>query len=195
MPSDAERTRATIIPTMRYYDAAAAIEWLCEAFGLERHLIVPGEDGSIVHAQLTFANSMIMLGSVREDEFGQLQKTPRQVGGVGTQSPYVIVSDADDVKGQEFSCDVKSQRLLKPELVTSDARYLNRARFLAPLAANPIAPDTHRDQANGDAACLRPGGLCHPRETLVPSRVQRDCSHNCGCHSWRQSLAGSRLGR
>ena len=36
-----------------------------------------------------------MVGSARDDEFGRLQKTPRQVGGVGTQSPYVIVADVD----------------------------------------------------------------------------------------------------
>ena len=38
---------------------------------------------------------MIMLGSTRDNEFGQLQKPPRALGGVGTQSPYIIVEDAD----------------------------------------------------------------------------------------------------
>jgi uncharacterized glyoxalase superfamily protein PhnB len=87
--------RANIIPTMRYRDAAAAIEWLCRAFGFERHLVVPGEQGTIAHAQLTLGNGMIMLGSARNDEFGKLQKSPADVGGVGTQSPYIIVPDAD----------------------------------------------------------------------------------------------------
>ena len=86
---------ARIIPTLRYQDAPAAIEWLCRAFGFERHFVVPGENGTIAHAQLTFGNGMIMVGSVRDDEFGRLQRTPAQVGGVGTQSPYVIVPDVD----------------------------------------------------------------------------------------------------
>lgn len=47
----------------------------------------------------------------------------------------------------------------------------NRARFLTLLAANRIAPDTRRDQAVA-MLCERPGDICHPRETLVPSRVQ-----------------------
>jgi uncharacterized glyoxalase superfamily protein PhnB len=89
------RSAPTIIPTLRYRDAPAAIDWLCRAFGFEKHLVVPGEGGTIAHAQLTFGNGMIMLGSARDDEFGRLQKTPAQVGGVGTQSPYVIVADAD----------------------------------------------------------------------------------------------------
>jgi uncharacterized glyoxalase superfamily protein PhnB len=91
----AERTRPNVIPTLRYREAAAAIDWLCAAFGFERHLVVAGEGGSIAHAQLTCGNGMIMLGSAADDEFGRLQKTPLEVGGVGTQSPYVIVPDAD----------------------------------------------------------------------------------------------------
>ncbi|HME69700.1 MAG TPA: VOC family protein [Myxococcota bacterium] len=86
---------ATIIPTLRYRDAAAAIEWLCRAFGFHKHLVVPGEAGAIAHAQLTYGNGMIMLGTAGDDEFGKLQRTPAQIGGVGTQSPYIIVPDAD----------------------------------------------------------------------------------------------------
>jgi uncharacterized glyoxalase superfamily protein PhnB len=95
MSDTSKKTTVNVIPTMRYRDAAAAIDWLCRAFGFERHLVVPGEGGTIVHAQLTFGNGMIMLGSARVDEFGKLQKTPSEVGGVGTQSAYVIVADAD----------------------------------------------------------------------------------------------------
>ena len=85
----------TIIPTLGYRDAAAAIEFLCNAFGFEKLLVVPGENGTIAHAQLTYGNVMIMLGSSRDDDFDKLQKPPGDVGGIGTQSPYVIVADAD----------------------------------------------------------------------------------------------------
>ena len=95
MADNAKRTTATVIPTMRYHDAAAAIEWLCKAFGFDKHLVVPGENGIIAHAELTFGNGMIMLGSAHDDEFGKLVKTPRDVGGVGTQSAYIVVADTD----------------------------------------------------------------------------------------------------
>ena len=95
MADNARKTTATIIPGLRYQDAPAAIEWLCRAFGFEKHLVVPGENGTIAHAQLTFGNGMIMLGSPRDDEYGKLVKPPRDLGGVGSQSPYVIVEDAD----------------------------------------------------------------------------------------------------
>ena len=86
---------SVIIPTMKYDDAASAVEWLCEAFGFEKHLVVPGEEGMILHAQLTFGNGMIMLGSARDSEFDRYQKTPKAVGGTGTQSAYIIVRDVD----------------------------------------------------------------------------------------------------
>jgi uncharacterized glyoxalase superfamily protein PhnB len=83
-----------VIPTMRYRDAPAAVEWLCRAFGFEKHLVVPGPDGTIAHAQLTFGDGMIMLGSARDDEFGRLVTVPSGPGTT-TQSAYVIVADAD----------------------------------------------------------------------------------------------------
>jgi uncharacterized glyoxalase superfamily protein PhnB len=65
---------ARIIPTLRYRDAAAAIDWLCRAFGFARHLVVEGEGGRIAHAELTFAGGMIMLGSTGDDAFGRLTR-------------------------------------------------------------------------------------------------------------------------
>ena len=93
----AKNTKATLIPVLRYRDAPAAIEWLCQTFGFEKHLVVPNEDGTIAHAQLSFGNGMIMLGSVlkNETEFGRLMKQPDEVGGAETQTTYVVVTDAD----------------------------------------------------------------------------------------------------
>ncbi len=61
----ATSTTATISPGLRYTDAPAAVEWLCRAFGFEKHLVVPGEGETIAHAQLTFGNGMIMLPARR----------------------------------------------------------------------------------------------------------------------------------
>lgn len=72
--SDAKNTRATVIPCLRYRDAPAAIEWLCHVFGFEQQFAAANDDGSIAHAQLTFGNGMIMLGSATDSEFGRLMK-------------------------------------------------------------------------------------------------------------------------
>ena len=92
MPTPKETT-STIIPTMRYRDAKTALDWLCNAFGFTQHLIVFDGAGGIAHAQLRFGNGMIMLGSARDDEFGQLQHPPTTSSV--TQSPYIIVADID----------------------------------------------------------------------------------------------------
>ena len=99
MPSLAKNTKTTIIPVLRYRDAPAAIEWLCDVFGFEKHLVVPHPDGSVAHAQLSFGNGMIMLASVPRTEtaFGRLMKQPEEVDGAQTQTTYVVVSDVDAV--------------------------------------------------------------------------------------------------
>jgi uncharacterized glyoxalase superfamily protein PhnB len=42
MSSLAKDTRATVIPCVRYADEPAAIKWLCQVFGFEKQLVVPG---------------------------------------------------------------------------------------------------------------------------------------------------------
>jgi uncharacterized glyoxalase superfamily protein PhnB len=115
MSTVAKNTRVTIIPCLRYRNAPAAIEWLCQTFGFEKQLVVPNEDGTIAHAQLSFGNGMIMLGSVHENEFGRLMKQPDEIGGAETQSAYMIVSDADLIyqrakaAGAEIVLEIKDE--------------------------------------------------------------------------------------
>ncbi|WP_017301471.1 VOC family protein [Nodosilinea nodulosa] len=96
MTQAARPTSVTVIPTLRYRDAAAAIDWLCKAFGFEKHLVVPGENGAIAHAELVFGNGMIMVGSAANGgAFDRLQQPPKSPGDVVNQSPYIVVEDID----------------------------------------------------------------------------------------------------
>ena len=86
---------ATIIPCLRYRDAHAAIDWLCNAFGFEKHAVY-ADDDTVQHAQLTFGNGILMLGSTdNASEWGRQVAQPRDIGMRETQSPYLIVADAD----------------------------------------------------------------------------------------------------
>jgi uncharacterized glyoxalase superfamily protein PhnB len=86
------------MPCLRYRDAQRAIAWLCENFGFEEHLVVPGQFGDIVHAQLSFGNGMIMLGShAQPTDYGKLVKLPEEIGGFQTQTAYLVVDDAQAV--------------------------------------------------------------------------------------------------
>src|ERR1700682_1851307 len=121
MATHPANVHARIIPAMRYRDAPAAIEWLCKAFGFERHLVVPGEtEGVILHAQLVFDNGIIMLASMSgkepgHNEFDRLMKHPDEIGGSETQSSYVIVPDADahcaraKATGAQILLDIKDE--------------------------------------------------------------------------------------
>lgn len=115
MSSIPKQTRCNVIPCMRYRDAPAAIDWLCTTFGFEATLVVPNEDGTIAHAQLSFGNSMIMLGSVFDTEFGRLMKQPSEIGQFNTQSSYLVVNDADKVYARvkeargEILLDIKDE--------------------------------------------------------------------------------------
>jgi uncharacterized glyoxalase superfamily protein PhnB len=105
---------STVVPTLRYRDAHRMIGWLCEVFGFARHAVYEDGQGGIAHAQLTLGSGMIMLGSARDDEFGRLQATPTALGGT-TQSPYLVVSDADEVyrrakaAGAEIVIEIKDE--------------------------------------------------------------------------------------
>lgn len=100
MSSIPKQTLCNVIPCMRYRDAPAAIEWLCDTFGFETQLVVPNEDGGIAHAQLAFGNGMIMLGSAFDTEYGRLLKQPSEIGDFVTQNAYLVVNDADLVYGR-----------------------------------------------------------------------------------------------
>jgi uncharacterized glyoxalase superfamily protein PhnB len=92
MAQQLEKATATMFPFASYEDAAAAIDWLVEAFGFERKEVHKGEDGAIAHAELAYGGSVYMLGSARDDAFGM--KTPRELGAV-TGGVYVYVEDVD----------------------------------------------------------------------------------------------------
>lgn len=107
---------STIIPCLIYRDAPHMIEWLCGTFGFARHAVYEDDKGRIAHAELTSGPGMIMLGSegAGQEEFGRLQQTPARLGGT-TQSPYLVVPDADEIyrrakaNGAEIVIEIKDE--------------------------------------------------------------------------------------
>jgi uncharacterized glyoxalase superfamily protein PhnB len=89
--------RATPTPAtaVRYRDVAAAVDWLCRAFGFEQQTVVTSDSGAIEYAQLTNGRAMLMLAPVRDTPLDQLMKQPDEIGGAATQSCYIVVDDAD----------------------------------------------------------------------------------------------------
>lgn len=87
---------SVLIPSLRYKDAAAAIAWLEQALGLQRHAVYDGPDGTVAHAELRFGNGIVMLGSAsNESTLRHLYATPAEIGGRVTSPLYLIVNDCE----------------------------------------------------------------------------------------------------
>lgn len=94
-PSQPGNPGSRIIPCLRYRDARAAIDWLCRAFGFERHA-VHADGATVHHAQLTYAGGMVMVGPAGHDgAWVDYSVQPDEIGGRETQSCCVVVDDAD----------------------------------------------------------------------------------------------------
>lgn len=85
----------TVVPALRYRDAPAAIDFLCDVLGFERKLVVPGADGTIAHAELTLGKTgMLMLGSADPGGRDKYMRLASEAGGV-TATCYVVVAEVD----------------------------------------------------------------------------------------------------
>lgn len=79
-----------------YDDPRAAIDWLCRAFGFEVRLKVEGDEGTIVHSELTFGDGLVMVGSTSGKEpWQKMYRSPRSLDGGVTQALALHVDDVD----------------------------------------------------------------------------------------------------
>jgi uncharacterized glyoxalase superfamily protein PhnB len=87
---------STLIPSVRYEDAYAAIAWLERAFGMKRHVVYDGANGAVDHAELTFGSGMIMLGSATNaGPHTQYYALPSAIGGRVTSPLYLVSAECE----------------------------------------------------------------------------------------------------
>ena len=106
-------SRSTVIPALRYRNAPAAIDWLCQVFGFTRHAVYANPDGTIAHAELALGGGMIMLGSAKDDENSQRFSSPDELDGVETRGAYIVVADADAVHARAVAAGATILRPLQ----------------------------------------------------------------------------------
>ncbi|MEU3944759.1 VOC family protein [Streptomyces sp. NPDC029526] len=88
--ADTDGARPTIVPTLLYADAKAAVRQLTEAFGFRTLALYEDGDGAVSHAELAQGNGVVMLGSKgRGGAFDTAMKD------AGPAAAYVVVEDAD----------------------------------------------------------------------------------------------------
>ena len=95
--NESKEIRTAAMCTLRYRKATQAVQWLCDVFGFKRHAVYEGPNDTIAHGELVLGDSMIMIGSLTEDAFGELTKQPDEIGGKVTQSVYLVIADTDEV--------------------------------------------------------------------------------------------------
>ena len=134
----------TVFPTLSYDDAQAAIDFLVEAFGAERHAVYGGDDGKIHHAELRFGNGIVMLGSSSAE-------MPATAGGAGI---YIVIEDPDAhcgrarAAGAEIARDLHDEPYGSREYSAKDPEG-NSWHF---GTYQPFAYDHAAEQANATAA-------------------------------------------
>jgi uncharacterized glyoxalase superfamily protein PhnB len=93
-PSDWPRLSSAIV----YQNAAAAIDWLCKAFGFEIRLKIAGDNGRIEHSELTCGEGLIMVAQETpqsERPWKRIMRSPKSLDGATTQSIMMFVDDAE----------------------------------------------------------------------------------------------------
>lgn len=102
-----------MIPFIQYQDAPKAIAWLEQAFGFKPNLVVPGDDGAVVHSQLLLGEKNMLMASSIKDWTPGKDKPKADLGSVS--GIYVVVDDPDahyqqaKAAGAEMIMDIQDQ--------------------------------------------------------------------------------------
>jgi uncharacterized glyoxalase superfamily protein PhnB len=85
-------SRATLTSALCYRDPKAALKWLETAFGFELIMLIEDADGNLVHSEMRFGDSLLMIGT----EWTADHRSPASIGGKNTQVVHVhIDTDVD----------------------------------------------------------------------------------------------------
>ena len=96
----------TVTPYLIVKGAAEAIEWYKKTLGAEEKMRMPGPGGKVMHAELDFGGSVVMLA----DEMPEMgAKSPQTLGGTPAGMMY-YVKDVDTVFKKAISAGAKVER-------------------------------------------------------------------------------------
>jgi uncharacterized glyoxalase superfamily protein PhnB len=82
-----------LIPYLKVRDAAAMMDFYERAFGFTRKMSMPGPDGRIGHAEMTYRDAKIMFGP--EGAYGDPTKAPITGGFISPVGLYIYCDDVD----------------------------------------------------------------------------------------------------
>lgn len=79
--------RPTMVPAITYRDPLAALDWLEQAFGFERSMVITTPDGSLAHAEMRFGAGLLYVGS----EWADFVASPAALDGRNSQVVHVLL--------------------------------------------------------------------------------------------------------
>jgi uncharacterized glyoxalase superfamily protein PhnB len=82
-----------LFPYLTVKDAGASLGFYQRAFGFEKRVAMPGPDGKIAHAEMTYKDMVLMFGS--EGAYGGQCKAPATTGTLSPVNVYVYCDDVD----------------------------------------------------------------------------------------------------
>ncbi len=84
--------RPTLSSGVFYKDPWKALDWLEQAFGFERSMVITDNDGNLAHSEMRFGTGLIYVGS----EWSDFVASPIAVGGKNTQTIHVQLESGLD---------------------------------------------------------------------------------------------------
>ena len=139
-----------IVPMLAYEDAAAAIEWLCNAFGFRERegQRVTDEYGTVTHAELERDGAVVMLATPNADYQGpRRHRETCEAARRWQDNPWVIdglLVAVDDVDAHHAQAVATGAEVIRPledvtftgmRLYTAEDPEGHRWMFGQPLAA------------------------------------------------------------
>ncbi|ODV44099.1 glyoxalase [Cupriavidus sp. UYMMa02A] len=79
-------------PAVFYREPLGALDWLEQAFGFTRTMVITDDQGKLAHAEMRFGDSYLMVGS----EWADYTASPASVNGKNTQALHVHLQDGLD---------------------------------------------------------------------------------------------------
>ena len=175
-----------------YDDAAAAIDWLCQAFGFDVRLRVEGDHGRIEHSELVYGEGLIMVGQAGRESASSGDQTfptsPKSVGGANTQTLMLFVDDVDAhcvraraagamIFSEPGSSRLRRRLLGRPQLWRRGSRGTSLVVYAATGIPN-VMPNA-RSTTRFSRLRIRPGaalstccGRSHGAPAILPRRFR-----------------------
>jgi uncharacterized glyoxalase superfamily protein PhnB len=84
--------RPSLASAICYRDPRAALDWLERAFGFEIQMLLEDAQGDLMHSEMTFQGSLVMVGKEWTDD----HRSPASIGGKNTQTVHIQLSEGID---------------------------------------------------------------------------------------------------